>query len=130
LLNGYPRMGAQLAKVEDATGRVALGVHAGAADESDARLASWLQKRGTTVHEASGRGEADATAVLSAMVAAGMHLEDSNAVAAVSSAEEVAAATKVQAVKRGNDERDEAGTRLLALAAAPHSRSHLRRRPS
>ena len=57
ILNGYPRMGSQLAKIEGSAGRVALAVLAGGGDEVDARLADFLRRRGTPLLELPDDGE-------------------------------------------------------------------------
>ena len=98
VLNGYPRMGKQVADMEAAVGRVSLCVHTGEMSATDANLAKWLSKEGKVLHSAAGSAEADVAGVLDAMRAAGIAFSPVDA--ATIAAREAATATAAEEAPR------------------------------
>ena len=96
VLNGYPRMGKQVADMEASVGRVSLCVHTGEMSATDANLAKWLSKEGKVLHSAAGSAEADVAGVLDAMRAAGIAFSPMDA-ATIAAREAAAGSTPEEA---------------------------------
>ena len=96
VLNGYPRMGKQVADMEASVGRVSLCVHTGEMSATDANLAKWLSKEGKVLHSAAGNAEADVAGVLDAMRAAGIAFSPMDA-ATIAAREAAAGSTPEEA---------------------------------